>query len=364
MNFLKVKGSYYELSKEENEYFVVEPGFEVDTNVNFIYDPSWPTRVEIHGERVAKPVGIQEGLEILGFCYVPYHLVYDINFPVLIQLWEDDFFFQFPVSVIIEKNAARQALPPMNGAEISLDSEVCKFKNQEMTIFTYDSLLNPVPARLQFKCLNSNCELGESQIGAGTAIYKGLVPQCLNGFIIASAPGFAETKYQISSNIENVADVILSKKYTINLDLGNIDESSAVVSFIGEKYSTTVLYPETTTVELIEDYYNVSVNLYKSTSLTVQGYDDQKCVDTPVSGIGSLFGITEEKCFDINIPQMDIESALVGGGQTQDYVTEDILRQSKKINLNVPKFFEPQTIEDVQANYVLLEESIIYVDFE
>ena len=57
MNFLKVRGSYYELSREENEYFVVNPGFSVDTNVNFMYDPSWPTRIEIHGERIAKPVG-------------------------------------------------------------------------------------------------------------------------------------------------------------------------------------------------------------------------------------------------------------------------------------------------------------------
>jgi len=361
INFLKVKGSYYELSRKESEYFVVDPGFKTDTQVNFIYDPSWPTRVEVYGEKTAKPVGLQEGLSMLGFCYVPYHLVYDINYPVLIQFWEGDFFFQFPVSVIIEKNYAREALPPMEGGgEIS--SEVCKFKNQRMRIYTYDSQLNPLPARLQFKCLNSQCELGESKMVAGNAIYDGQVPECLNGFIVATAPGYAETKYQVSTNVDTAADVLLAKKYKIGMDLGNIG-GNAVVTFSGEKYTTTVLYPETREVELIEDLYNISVYVYKETSLKLQGYDDKKCVDAPVDGVGSLFGLTQEKCFDINIPEMEIDSALIGGGKTEDYFTEDQLRRSRQINLNVPKFFEPNKIEDIQANYILLEESPVYISF-
>jgi hypothetical protein len=362
INYLKVKGSYYKLNDEENKYFVVNPGFTTDTNVNFIYDPNWPTRVEIYGDRVAKPVGLQEGLSMLGFCYTPYHLVYDVNFPVLIQFWEGDFFFQFPVSVIIEKNYARKALPPMFEAE-SIESEVCKYKNQNVKVYTYDSDLNPLPARLQFKCLQSQCEIGQSKYSAGNAIYEGPMPECINGFIVASAEGYAETKYQISTNEETSADIILPKIYKMPLDLGNI-QGSAVITFSGEKHSTTVLYPDMKEAELIEDLYNVSVFVYTDTKLTVQGISEQKCVDVPVGGIGGLFGLTEERCQEINIPDMEIESALIGGGKTQDYMTEDILKRSSKLNIEIPIFNKPETIEDIQQNYVIVEDSLVYLNFK
>lgn len=362
INSLKVKGSYYKLTDEENKYFVVNPGFKTDTNVNFIYDPSWPTRIEIYGDRVAKPIGLQEGLSMLGFCYVPYHLVYDVNFPVLIQFWENDFFFQFPVSVIIEKNYAREALPPMYEAE-SIESEVCKYKNQNVKVYTYDSNLNPLPSRLQFRCLNSQCEIGQSKFSGTNAIYEGPMPECINGFIVASAEGYAETKHQISTNQETSADIILPKIYKMPLDLGNVP-GSAVITFSGEKHSTTVLYPDMKEAGLIEDYYNVSVFVYTDTKLTVQGISDQKCVDVPVEGIGGLFGLTEERCQEINIPDMEIESALIGGGKTQDYMTEDTLKKSRELNIEIPIFNEPQTIEDIQQNYVIVEDSPVYLSFE
>lgn len=362
INFLKVRGSYYQLKDKDSEYFVVNPGFSVDTNVNFMYDPTWPTRIEIYGDRVAKPVGLQEGLSILGFCYVPYHLVYDINFPVLIQFWEGDFLFQFPISVIIDKNYAREALPPMFEAE-SLESEICKFKNQNIKVYTYDSELNPTPARIQFKCLNSQCEIGQTTIRAEGAVYEGPMPECINGFIIATAEGFSETKYQISTNQETVADIILSRKYEIPLDLGNI-QGNAVITFNGEDYSTTVLYPEMETVELVEDYYNVSVFVYSDSSLTVKGVQESRCVDVPVQGIGNLFGLTEEKCQDINIPDMEVDTALIGGGKTQEYITEDVLKISSELNINVPIYNAPDTIEALQDNYGFVEDSTVYLQFE
>jgi hypothetical protein len=362
INTLKVKGSYYELQDDDDGYFVVDPGFSVDTNVNIIYDPSWPTRIEIHGDRVAKPVGLQEGLSILGFCYTPYHLVYDINYPVLIQLWEDDFFFQFPVSVIIEKNQEREALPPMF-EETSLDSPICQFQNQRVQVYTYDSGLNPVEARIQFKCLDTTCEIGETQLTQQGASYTGPMPECINGQIIATAEGYAQTTYQISTNEEATADIILPKLYEIPLDLGNIG-GNAVITFVGENYATTVLFPETKTVELAEDLYNISVSVYRNSTLTVQGINEQKCIDVPVQGIGNLLGLTEERCELINIPDMEIDSALVGGGKTQDYITEDALSRANELNLNVEIFPTPSTLDELQQIYTLTDGGQLYVSFE
>ena len=98
---LKLEGSYYELASAEESYFVSDIGRKIDENVNFMYSPSWPTSIEIYGDMVAKPVGLQEGMGMMGFCYVPYHFVYDINFPVLIQFWDEKELFQFPVAVVL-----------------------------------------------------------------------------------------------------------------------------------------------------------------------------------------------------------------------------------------------------------------------
>ena len=61
---------------------------------------------------IAKPIGTQPGLSAMKFCYAPYKFVYDMYFPVLIQVYSKDDaneVFQFPVSVVINKNMPREA---------------------------------------------------------------------------------------------------------------------------------------------------------------------------------------------------------------------------------------------------------------
>jgi hypothetical protein len=361
MNSLKVEGSYYELNKKDNEYFVVEPGFSSDVNVNFLYNPLWPSRIEIYGDRMAQPVGMQEGLSILGFCYVPYHLVYDVNFPVLVQFWEDDFFFQFPLAVIIEKNYKREALPLMFD-DVSLESEVCKYKNQDLRVYTYDGDFNPVSATLQFSCLDSLCYLGESKIAGSSAVYDGDAPGCVNGFVIATSEGYAQSKQMVSTNVESEVNLILKKIYSISLDLGDIKGNSAVIYFKGEDYATSVNYPDSKKIDLVEDFYNVSVFVYSDSSLKFEGINERICVDVPV--FGGLGGVTEEKCNDVNIPSMDVDYALVGGGNNVEYVTEDILKRKSKLNLEVELFSNPESLEDLEKNNVLLEDSVVYISYD
>ncbi len=394
MNSIRLKGGYYKLSSQEREYFVSDVGFDVDENVNIMYDSDWPTRIEIYGDRVANPVGTQPGLSILGFCYVPYHLVYDISFPVMIQFYNSEEFFQFPVSVIIDNSQPREAMSPSFG-DISLDSEVCRHKNSEVLVYTYDSELNPVEARLQFKCLGSICEIGQTELRTQNseldenselrtqnsegekgyrlptgqelrtreAVYSGEVPQCVNGFIIASAEGYANSKFQISTNSESIANIILRKEYEIGLDLGEIS-GTAVVSFAGEDYSATVMYPEMKDVTLVEGEYDVSVYVYENSTLTFEGYNRRMCVDVPVSGFGGLVGLEEEKCYDVDIPSMQIDMAVVGGGKSTEYITESMLADLTELNLNVPLFGRPASLDELQENYVKAEESRVFLEFE
>ena len=341
MNSIKLDGDYYKLSSQEREYFVSDVGFQVDENVNIMYNPTWPTKIEIYGDKIVKPVGVQPGLSALGFCYTPYHLVYDISFPVMIQFYDTENFFQFPVGVVIDNSQAREALPS-NFGSVSMENEVCRYKNSDINIYTYDSELIPVEARIQFKCLDSICEVGSTKVDNGDAIYSGGIPQCVNGFIMASAEGYLTSKFEISTNSEDVANIILKKEYDVDLDMGEIDKM-VVVNFVGEDYSTTVVYPGTESVRLVEGEYEISAYVYENSTLELEGYDKRMCVD---------------------VPAMQIDMAVIGGGQSNEYIAESMLQDSTKLKLNIPLFDKPNSLEDLQKNYEEVENSIIFMEFE
>ncbi|MDH3353244.1 MAG: hypothetical protein OEL87_02250 [Nanoarchaeota archaeon] len=340
---IKLDGNYYDLSSKDREYFVSDSNLDIDENINFMYLSDWPTTIEMYGDRVAKPVGLQPGMAVMGFCYVPYHFVYDINFPVLVQFYDDNEIFQFPVAVIIAKNQAREALPTTAGT--SVESKVCEFKNQNVSVHTYDVDLNPIDARIQFKCLNSICEIGETKTYGEDSVLDGQLPQCVNGFIIASAEGYADSRYQISTNEEDIANIVLNKKYNLSLDLPNVKR--AMISFSSDDFSTTVVYPEMKSVELIEGYYNISVYVYDNSSLKFPATSRSECVDIPETGLAGLFGAQTEKCYDINMPEMNIDFAVIGGGKNAEYITSEDLENSNKLNIDVPLFGLPQSLEEL-----------------
>ncbi len=357
---IRLDGDYYDLSSKEREYFVEDAGIDLDESVNFMYMKDWTTRVEMYGDKVARPVGLQEGLSVLGFCYVPYHFVYDIDFPVMVQFYDDKELFQFPIGVVIAKSQAREALPTTSG--VSIESRVCEFKNQEVEVYTYDVDLEPVESIISFKCLDSVCNIGETEEVGADAVLRGEFPQCVNGFIVADAEGYAQTKYQISTNEESVANIVMRKKYNLSLDLGGVDR--AVVSFDSDDYSATVLYPDMDSVELIESYYNISVYVYDNSSLKFPATSRRECVDVPESGLAGMFGGETEKCYDINMPEMDIDFAVVGGGKTREYITSEDLENAYELNLNVLLFGLPASIEELSVNHDRVEDEVVYVSFE
>lgn len=357
---IKLSGDYYDLSSKERDYFVVDSRIALDENVNFLYSPDWPTKVEIHGDLINEPVGLQEGLGIMGFCYVPYHLIYDITFPVLVQFFDAEELFQFPVAVIISKNQPREALETTAGP--SIESPVCEYKNQDMTINTYDLNLNPVDARIRFECLNSICEIGETRVDSVGSILETQIPQCVNGLILATAEGYADAEYRISSNTESSADILMNKKYKLKLDLGSVKR--ALINFNSEKYSTVAVYPEMQEIELIEEYYNITIYAYANTELTFPKVEDKRCVDIPESGLAGVFGAETEKCFEINLPPTVVSHAIVGGGKTKEYILESVLSSSSEMNINVPLFEVPKNLEELQLNQQAVEEEVVYLSFE
>lgn len=358
---LKIGKDYYDLSSEGRKYFVSGEDLDIDENVNFMFSSEWPSKIEIYGDLVNKPIGLQEGMSILGFCYVPYHLVYDIMFPVMIQFYDSEELFQFPIAVVIDKSQAREALPSSSG--ISLSSEICSFADKEVLVSTFDTNLEAVPAQISFKCLDDVCNIGETVTQtSGEASLIGEFPGCVNGFIVARAQGYADSKYQISTNSEIVANIIMDKKYSINLDLGRVDK--ALVTFDSVDYTTTILYPDFLSIELIEGLYNISVTVYDNSSLKFPATSEEKCVDVPASGALGYLGKKEEKCFDISLPETDITFAIVGGGKAIEYITAEELEDSVELNINVPLFGVPTNLDELQKNQIAAEDERIILEFE
>ncbi len=353
---LKVSGNYYDLNDPQHSYFVVDVGENVDENVNFVYSKNWPTGIEMFGDRLVQPIGNQQGLGMFGLCFVPYHFVYNINFPVLIQFYDNGELFQFGVVAVIKNSQSREAL--LADEETLSGEQICENSNANIDVSVYDLDLNPIVANLRFSCLGQSCELGNSVSGSGNFD----VPMCVNGVLDAYVDGYAPASVSVSTNRETSANILMKKIYDVNVSVGNQDKMSIV--FSSSDYSSVLNYPDEKSVKLVEGGYNITAFVYKNTSINFAGLKDRKCLDVPSSSIGGVFGATEQRCYDIDIPAQEIDSALVGGGKAFDYFTEEQFLDSQYLKISVPMFGVPQKIEDLQNNYLEWEVSRIDLTFE
>ncbi len=316
-NSLKVDGDYYEIKDEKNKYFVVDIGNKIDDDVqvNFLTSKNWPYGIDISPSEgdllIAKPVGNQQGLGSLGFCYVVYHYVYDLKYPVLIQVLKSngDEIFQFPVAVVIKGNNPRN---PVEGAEVIdiVQGELCKYRNQKVEINTFNTDLTKIDSEISFTCLTQSCFIGRTLNGKIIENF----PQCTNGFIIANSQGYEETRYQISTNRENNANLILKKLYNLDLNIlvnGRPSSGNAIVTFTNENGAKTVYYPDQTEIELSESLYDVEVQVFGDSSITIGKTAKEQCYDVP-AGIAGYFldDVIERTTRNLSL----VASALIVGG--------------------------------------------------
>src|SRR3989344_5919491 len=267
---------------------------------------------------------------LMGFCYAPYHFVYDLAFPVMFQISSGQEVFQFPVAVIIDKNYPREALfadAPVDDLEVDL----CQVRNTEAKFNVYDINLNEVDASLRFKCFNQVCSLGNTENG----VWSGLVPACVNGYVEARAEGYTNKKTLYSSNSESSTDIILDREFnvsvSVNMNGKNVERAFVVMSGARE---VSFALPDIRESVLSEGSYNITVYVYGNSSLTLPASSRQECRTVPDSGLLGFFGGTSEQCFNVDLPATKIEYALLGGGNAQTYVTPGNL-ESGKITFDV-----------------------------
>ena len=359
---LKVKGGDYSLQNKESEYFVLD--IDVHEDVRFINSKTWSNSFEINSDSnilMANPIGNQPGLGILGFCYVPYHFVYNIRYPVLIQVQNGAEIFQFPVAVVVQGNKPREALD-VSSVEIGVP-ELCKYKNTLVEVKTFDTDYNPVEADISYSCSGSNCQIGKTNQG----ILSENFPQCVNGYVTARAEGFEDARHLYSTTNEGSVEIILDKLYKKNIRL-NLDgmgyNNDAIINFVSSKLSKTIVYPEQKNIELSEGQYEIQVYIYENSSIKLEETINEQCIDVPKSGFGGLIGLTQKKCFDVEVPAQIISNALSGGGTENYYILESELINSGYLEINVESLESPKTIEQLQDNYFLFESKGLDVGFK
>ena len=365
---IKVKGSYYRLNSEVNKYFVKDIGENVDSNVNFMFSRSWPMKLEVwpseDGIMKADPVGLEQGMAMLGFCYVPYHFVYDLAYPVLIQVYSGSEMFQFPVVVYINKNQPRV---PVDGESLeNVVPDLCQYKLANLTVSTFDKYFNPVAADIQFKCFDTTCDIGNTTNVNNQSILSAAFPQCVNGYVIAKANGYSTKKYLASGNESNII-IFLDKQYDLNLSVlknGKEVDNMALITFSNNDSTITINYPSEKKVSLTAGQYQIKVYTYSNGSITLRGNSTQKCVDVPRSGILGMIGSTEQKCFTITNPDQTIDQVISGGGTQNYYVSDSQLDSAKKLIINAPGFPMPKAVGDLQQNFNSVDVTGLDVQFE
>ena len=351
-------------SNNKKEYFQVQiPDIPAKQRVRFLNSKNWSYSFEVDPSNgpimMANPVGNQQGLGILGFCYVPYHFVYNMNYPVLTQVISGNEIFQFPLAVVIKRNQPRNV---SGGEAVGMsDTELCNDKNTLMNISVYNSDLKPVNADISFECLGTKCNIGTTQAGKISEEF----PQCVNGFVNIRADGYKEESVMYSTIQEGSLSIYLTKLYNLSVQLKMDNQSynkEAVIYFVSGDSSTTVFYPQQKSVELSAGDYEVQVYVYKNSTLKLGATTQQQCVTVPRSSIGGILGFTKQECFDTQVPAQVISNALSGGGKQNYTFTEEGLRSSKNINIFATSLPNPDSLDQLQTNYVIFESNPMRIE--
>ena len=346
---------------KDDDYFALD--LHVDSELNFLTSSLWPSTFEVINADsnilVAEPVGNQEGMGILGFCYVPYHFVYNVRYPVLVQVSLSGETFQFPMAVIIDRNMPREGKE--GTSYINEVTDICEYKNNNLLISLYDSDLNFVNGEISYECFGSNCYIGETQNGQLNELF----PQCVNGNVKVVSEGFENT--YVSTDIDQgEVVIILDREYELDLEFqvdGSLYSGNAIVSFVGGDSSFSLAYPKQSEVTLSEGQYEIDVYFYRDSSLKFEETTTEYCTDVPSSGIKGFFGLEEEECFETVIPEQEISNVLIGGGNTEYYFIEQELKNSDTLVLVGEGLNTPGSIGELAQNYELVEDSELEVLF-
>jgi hypothetical protein len=331
---IKFKGDYF-YADEYTKYYLQDVDIDEGINVNVIYLKDH-TSIKIYGDEIFEPVG---NWPVNIFCYVPYHFVYDVNYPTIFILTQNDEALKFPVAVIVERNGIKEIIEEN---ETVATKGICERKITNAKIHTYVEN-QKAECDLYFKCLDAECYLGKS---SGYLEVK--VPECINAEIYCKdyvGSAFVNTNYDFS------LDLYLDKVYEKEIYVDIAQDESAIVLFEGPT-KQAIIYPEQESISIAKGQYNVSVFVFKEKNVTILG-EQEICYDVP-----SFLIFKTRKCEKIE--KISVDKVVVGGGKKSIWLDP---KEIRRIEIYAERFGIPKTLEEIQRNYELVLSSELEIKF-
>jgi len=335
---VRLDGSDYSRTKDPYDYFSITTNNLEGATSNFLYSSNWPFAMEVtpsQGDFLLSDSLTQSNSDLtklmnLFLCINHYNFVYDIKYPILITLTDESgYFFQFANMVVIDNNQPKRSDYEFFdfSESVEMKENICGYPSSEIYVETYDSeMMSHLPGtQISYQCSVVTCYLGETNI---EGIFQGLAPTCLNGNLISQKEGYHSTEVMISTNEENSMSMLLHPYKELEVDVKVLDLMSSQVrelnqdeqvsfQFTGDDGDYIVMVNhETEKINLIPGYYEVTSYVYGEPEFSITSESDSytQCVDIPREGILGFF-FNEEKCFDFELEDIEIENVIIGGAQ-------------------------------------------------
>ena len=342
-----------------------------DTTITFQYEESWPLLMEVIGEDEeilrGKPFTLDnEASQFLLplFCLNDYHFVYNLKFPVVVNVEKNGNLFQFATLSIIQNNQPRENRVPLQTFEA--ETPVCDHPTKDIPVlvegYRSGGFVQPLPgARVSFKCFNEVCQLGATN--AATTSLK--FPACLNGIVRAQKEGFLPAEKVVSTNSKSdKVTLTLEPIVEIPIKLTIVDEGntrgpydSEIVSMTFENtengYTTTLLYPTQRTVKLTAGSYTITSTMMitGTNGIKLKEKEIEFCVDVPRKGLLGVAGLTTRECKTQTIAGTTVEQLVVGGSSDTWFAEREVLLTAQSIELFSYRGPTPKSIDEVGEVY-------------
>ena len=361
---LRLDGSDYIKTKEDNGYFEVDVHADEDISTNFQYLTNWPFELDVspsNGDVLMGDAITQANSDIykylnLFFCLNNYHFVYDVKYPVLVSLEDDDgFSFQY-ATMVVEDNNYPGTYP---GEIMNYDStgvlgeEFCGSGVNTVNVMAVDSgdsrLLEDVD--ISYNCFSSSCYVGRT--GSSGELSKKF-PACVNGRVLADKEGYYSDSKTLSTNEDSQISLVLEPYYTLDLEFKVADLDTGFVRDLDSKESVifqfenvnngykTMATNEIDEITLVAGEYNVLTYLLRGgDAVKIEGETHVECVDVPRSGLLGIIGLNREECFEVSSEDSEVDQFVSGGSAFEFGLRHDDLMNSNKITLYAMQDFVP-----------------------
>lgn len=339
-----------------------------DVDAKFNYQDNWNIDVEIDGGKdVLKEDNVvssnNPATKLLAgiLCLNSYQFIYDIKYPVLVQLTKNGYTLQFATMVIIKNNQ-----PKVNRLGFSdlpeNDKAFCKATpyNSTIVVNNFETGAALENADISVKCITTSCPLGKTSFDGIQNSLTTSIPSCVNAEISATKEGFNDNSIITDTNNPLSLSIQLKPKHKLKLNIQVIDngeirnlksDEDVLIQFTQSNDNYFALADKSSgSIDLIQGQYNINSYLtVNSNNITIQGTTAQKCVDVPKSGILGLFGLKNRQCFTANIDPVNVDQVLSGGDNFNYNLASSDLSSSDELIIYVTKNPTPTNVDELKS---------------